>query len=357
MHIVVNCIYFQKHNHSITVTQTFIIEVFCKLVQQQPHHQFTFLVTESFKSVFTEASNVTSIIINEKKSVVERIFFYEFQLPQLLKKIKANIIIEPFNKINNTNCFQVLFIENPYQQKISANKIQKAKLIVTFSKANLQMIEIQKNAEGKVIVVHPVAKRQTTILSLQEQSIIKENYTSGSSFFLATSNTIDEVLLILKAFSIFKKRMQSNMHFIFYGEDTINKRLAEKIKQYKYRHSINLISYSEEIHFENLLQASYAYVDVSVLPTISQNIFNAFQTNTPVIAAEHINNSELFQNFVLILTSVTPEAIANCLNLLYKDEVYRNKLIVQNTNAMEIYNTENAAKSFWAILQNNFTGL
>jgi glycosyltransferase involved in cell wall biosynthesis len=102
----------------------------------------------------------------------------------------------------------------------------------------------------------------------EEKEQVKAIYTEGKEYFLFTGNIYpeDQLLVLLKAFSQFKKWQLSNMKLVLAG--ATNKktaRLKEKLATYKYREDVVILENPSPELITNLLQAAYApvYIDKS----------------------------------------------------------------------------------------------
>ena len=97
----------------------------------------------------------------------------------------------------------------------------------------------------------------------EEREQIKEKYTAGTEYFLYPGPLYppDPLIILLKAFSHFKKWQQSNMKLVLAGPASRKtKQLKEKLATYKYREDIAIIEDPGAAALTELTTAAYALV-------------------------------------------------------------------------------------------------
>jgi glycosyltransferase involved in cell wall biosynthesis len=154
-------------------------------------------------------------------------------------------------------------------------------------------------------------------------------YAAGKEYYVvAVEEPKLDLINLLKAFSQFKKRQQSNMQMIFAGEG-LKKDFGfiEKLETYKYRSDVHVYDDISEHDFIKLISASYAFIQPFNNDETGALILNAFKANVPVIAIEKENLREIAADAVLYADMSETESLANQLMLLYKDESLRAQLI------------------------------
>src|SRR5690606_32023968 len=118
---------------------------------------------------------------------------------------------------------------------------------------------------------------------------VKLKFTDGKEFFLYTGaiHPRKNLINLLKGFSVFKKRLQSNFKLVIAG------RLAWKyesflndIKSYKYRQDIILTGYIPEEDLADLTGSAYAMIYPSLFEGLGVPVLEAMQSGTPVITSE-----------------------------------------------------------------------
>ncbi|HNO00539.1 MAG TPA: glycosyltransferase, partial [Chitinophagaceae bacterium] len=149
-------------------------------------------------------------------------------------------------------------------------------------------------------------------------------------------------------FSIFKKRLQSNMKLVIAG------RLAwqygsfiESLKTYKYRSDVVLTGYLEESELVKITGAAYALVYPSLFEGFGVPPIEAMQCHTPVITSQSSAMQEITKEAALYANATDPADIAEKMMMLYKDENLRNVLIEKGKTVSATYNWEITADLVW----------
>jgi glycosyltransferase involved in cell wall biosynthesis len=178
----------------------------------------------------------------------------------------------------------------------------------------------------------------------------KNKYTEGREYFLYTGaiHPRKNLMHLLKAFSIFKKRLHSNMKLVIVG------RLAwqygsfiESLKTYKYRSDVVLTGYLEESELVKITGAAYTMVYPSLFEGFGVPPIEAMQCNSPVITSQASAMQEITKEAALYANSTDPADIAEKMMLLYKDENLRKILIEKGKTVSATYHWEITADLVW----------
>lgn len=102
----------------------------------------------------------------------------------------------------------------------------------------------------------------------EEREQIKNTYTEGREYFLFTGNIYppDQLILLLKAFSHFKKWQLSNMKLVLAGPtNKKTAKLKEKLATYKYKEDVVILENPSPELTNRLFLAAYSpvYIDKS----------------------------------------------------------------------------------------------
>jgi glycosyltransferase involved in cell wall biosynthesis len=199
--------------------------------------------------------------------------------------------------------------------------------ILTFSQTVKDAIENTYGIEpGKVAVVQPVLLKAVTNLDERGKQDIKDQYTEGREFFYYSGSLKDKenLILLLKAFSIFKKRQRSSWKLVLIY-DEMNTTVEELLKTYKFKEDVVLVLNSNQKI--ELLASSYALVVIDSHEGFLQDVPPAMSLGVPVIAPQHSIAEERSRPAGLYFEAHIPESIAAALMTIYKDEARRNQMI------------------------------
>ena len=111
MVILVNNIFLSQYPTGESIDQE--LESFISIADNQPGHQFIFLVNSNGKKSIRERKNLRVVEIREIKTLLILRFWYRFSLPRIINKYEAALVI-------NLNCIcsfrttmpQILFLND-----------------------------------------------------------------------------------------------------------------------------------------------------------------------------------------------------------------------------------------------------
>jgi glycosyltransferase involved in cell wall biosynthesis len=202
----------------------------------------------------------------------------------------------------------------------------------------------------KINVIYNAARETFIPLDREEKNRVKKNYTEEKEYFLYAGavHPRKNLLNLLKAFSIFKKRQGSNFKLVLAG------RLAwkydafiESIKTYKYRDDVVLTGYLEENELTRLMASAYALVYPSLLEGFGMPVIEAMRCHVPVITSAGTAMEEVASGAALLADPTDHNDIAEKMMLLYKDEKLRDQLIEKGKTVFPLYSWDHAAHQLW----------
>ena len=346
----------------------FIYETFKHIIKNHPEHEFIFIFDRPFDKRFLLSSNVKAIIAGPpaRHPLLWKLW-YDIKVPAVLRKFKADVFISCDGFCSLTTkvpqCLVVhdlAFLHYPsftkkshlfFYKKYTAKFLNKAKSVATVSEfSKRDIISQYKIPADKIDIVYNAAKEIFHPLSYEEKKITKEKYTEGKEYF-AYAGAIHprkNLINLLKAFSGFKKRQQTNMKLVLAG------RLAWKyesfiksLKTYKYRNDVVMTGYLNEEELVKIIGAAYAVVYPSFFEGFGVPVLEAMNCNTPVITSTGSSMQEIAKDAVLYADANNHNDIADKMMRVYKDENLRNELIQKGKHIVQLYSWDKTAELLW----------
>lgn len=202
--------------------------------------------------------------------------------------------------------------------------LAKAKSIATVSEFSKKDILAAYNVDGdKIGIVYSAAKEIFCPVSDEDKAATKNRYTGGKEYFVYAGaiHPRKNLMNLLKAFSVFKKRMQSNMKLVLAGRLAWKyESFTESLKSYKYRDDVLLTGYMSEEELVKLIGSAYGLVYPSLLEGFGVPVLEAMQCNVPVITSAASSMQEIAGEAALYAAPDDHTDIADKMMLLYKDE-------------------------------------
>jgi glycosyltransferase involved in cell wall biosynthesis len=346
----------------------FIRELFRVLVKKYSEDQFYFLFDRPFHSDYIFSSNVHPLVVSpEARHPVLWKYWYDVKIPLALKQIKADVFVSPDGYCSLTTklpqCVVIHdlgFLHHPeaYQKshvrflkKNTPKFIKKAKTIITVSQFSKDdIVKHYSTSSAKIDVVHNGIKNIFQPVSLKKREAVKEKYTENKEYFLYAGAIQPQKNLVnlLKAFSVFKKRLQSNMKLVIAGKLAWkNEEFLKLINTYKYRSDVVMTGYLPEEELALLSGSAYAFVYPSLFEGFGVPVAEAMKCGVPVLTSKNTAMEEVAGDAALYFNPKDHTDIADKMMLIYKDEGLRKQLIGKSRSNAENYSWEKSAELFW----------
>jgi glycosyltransferase involved in cell wall biosynthesis len=335
--------------------------------QRQTDRSSTIFFTEVFNSILFANKNIRLIIITDAHSdkptlllppEVEIKYINRSnwlakkrwqiqQLPSFVKKNGINILItkaasRPIKHIHHW----LLFADDVSPDFISTNTLAGYQKIITPS----------FHTKSKLLAVHPQFTTAIEVLNgvalldkCQSAEATKMAYTNGKEYFACLCHNEADCMLVLKAFSLFKKRQQTNRKLVFILPPPES--VLKKLEAYKYRTDVVILSSSKETQ-QNVLAAAYAAIFIGMPDGWGQLILQAVSEGVPVITTSALPAQEYGGASIIAIDAVEPDALANQLMRLYKDETWHKQLQQAALEKCKEYTIDKAANKLWQLLVN-----
>lgn len=248
----------------------------------------------------------------------------------------------------------LLFIKKShlsFYKKYTPRFLNKAKSLATVSEFSKQdIIAHYKIDPDKIDVVFNAAKEIFKPLNDEERQATKNKYSEGKEYFVYAGaiHPRKNLINLLKAFSVFKKRQQSNLKLLLAG------RLAWKyesftrsLKTYKYRNDVVMTGYIEEEELAKIIGSAYALVYPSFFEGFGVPVLEAMQCDVPVITTANSSMQEIAKDAALYADANDYNDIADKMMLIYKNENLRIELIQKGRHLAPQYSWRRTADLLW----------
>lgn len=319
----------------------FINETFNRIISQQPGHTFIFISDQPFDSSFVTGENVSRVLI-KKKSIS---FLEQLSISSLLKKQKADVLVTGRSlKTKTPQCL----IPNDHSGPASLKRAQRIIVHSNFSKAGIA--KKYKIDENKIDVVYKGVGNNSDGIEPGEREKIKEQYTGGNEYFLTLPGSLNSLVNLLKAFSIFKKMQKSNMQLLIVPQSEILKEFTETLRLYKFKSEVRLLDDRSKKKLVQLMSSAYAVISPFERSDYT-GVLEAINCHVPVIANQDEELQEVCGAVILYVNAADHNDIADKLMLVYKDENLRRRLVEKGMELVNQFNWDNSAGSLWKSIE------
>jgi glycosyltransferase involved in cell wall biosynthesis len=293
-------------------------------------------------------------------------WLYKIKVPSILRKLQADVVIDlngiASSKIKIPQLIatgQFLFNKNVKQP----NKIEKFAL-KHFGRSQKIAANVMIYSNQKVQYVTAINKEQLYVIPFtasevfrtfewHEKIMVKAQHADNKEYFIAVieDEALNDFVLLLQAFSKFKKWQQSSMQLLILPKyEFFSEAITAKHKTYKYRDDVQLIEDLEEKQIAEIIASAYAFIHVATTYAQLLVLSIAMQCSLPVISFEDEDVKEYTGKAALFSNERTADALGNILIQLYKDENLHAQLKEAAKNQAANLNRKVYQDKLWELL-------
>jgi glycosyltransferase involved in cell wall biosynthesis len=346
----------------------FIQEIFSRITKDHPEHEFIFIFDRPYDPKYIFEKNITAVVSgpSARHPLLWKLW-YDVKVPAILKKYKADVFVSCDGYCSLATkvpqCIVVhdlAFLHYPafnkrshllFYKRYTPKFLAKAKSVATVSEFSKQDIVKQYKIDPeKIQVVYSAAKESFHPLDDETKQTVKNNYTDGKEYFIYTGaiHPRKNLMNLLKAFSIFKKKQKSNLKLVLAGRLAWKyKQFVESLQTYKYRDDVVLTGYLEEQELIKLTGSAYGLIYTSLWEGFGVPVLEAMRSHVPVITSVNSAMQEIANDAALYADPNDHIDIGDKMMLLYKDESLRSRLIEKGKKIAEQYSWDKSAELLW----------
>jgi hypothetical protein len=352
------------HIDTLIGNPSFLWQYLNRLASQNPLDHFIFFTQNDSLTAATSTANCTVVRVNPviKNSLLLH-YWYNYKLPPLLKKYNATVFINqngvaslradiPQMMIISDNFFlqKKYPVKNEYRSYLKryfSKFITKASAVcVTKTFIAQQLFERYPDVKHKTTTLLAGLKEEYHVINETEKAAMLQKNTGGHEYFIAECSALTQpnMMALLKAFSLFKKRLKSGMQLVLlndYGENPI-----KDFHLYKYRQEVQILPIVSEKNAAPILAAAYAGIFLPTFIITGDWGLHCLQSHVPLITLSQEDSGLLYEDAVLY-TGIDEKMIAEKMMLLYKDEQLRNGYIQKGAELAGRYNGPNNSADLW----------
>lgn len=346
----------------------FLYETFRLITNAHPEHEFIFIFDRPFDKRFVFGSNVKPVVTGpQARHPLLWKYWYDIKVPAIIKKYNADVFVSCDGFCSLTAKIpQVLIVHDlsflhypsfikkshlSFHKKYIPKFLDKAKTLATVSEFSKQdIIAHYKIDPQKIDVVFSAAKEIFKPSSNEEQQETKNKYTDGKEYFIYVGaiHPRKNLINLLKAFSVFKKRQQSNMKLLLAGRLAWKyESFVQSLKSYKYRNDVIMTGYVGENELVKIIGAAYALVYPSLFEGFGVPVLESMQSNVPVITSANSSMQEIAKDAALYVDANNYNDIADKMMYIYKDENLIKDLIQRGKEIAPKYSWSKTADLLW----------
>ena len=337
------------------------------ITTQHPDIQFVFIFDRPFHMDFIFSENVTPVVVGPPtRHPVLWYFWFEFQIPRILKKYKADLFLSPDGYVSlrsNTPQLSVIhdinFVHRPkdmpwlkskYYNYFFPRFARKAARIATVSNYSKNDIISSFNVNhNKIDIVYSGINQFYRPASIEEQRIIREKYSGGVEYFLFVGalHPRKNVSGLLKAFDRFKKSGSKTRLLIVGGEMHKTGDIFETYNHLNFRDEVIFTGRVSDQELFGIFGAAKCLTFFPFFEGFGLPLFEAMSAGVPVICSNVTSLPELGEEAVLYADPKNIEEIANIMLRIDTEEELRKSLIEKGFVQREKFSWDETARLLW----------
>ncbi len=349
-------------DHSLNKHHHFITTCFVQLAARYPKHQFIFITDYPFNPSFDIPKNIIYVIRNTLyHRGLLRSWWYTIKLPAILKRYKVDILINGSNPYNSKTKIPQILIVDPFDLQQANSKLNQslhrsAGIVVLTNDSRQEVIQKYAISPQKIDVIPIAVDDVYRPIDFDQKEWIKNKYSQGIDYFLfAGPATLESnLIMLLKAFSHFKKWQKSAMRLLLVMDDISrqSKSFLQSLQTYKYKDDVIILDNLSNGDLPLIYASAYVMICTFANMNALYSMLAAIKCSTPVIAVKNKITAEFFGETILSYEQPDQfEELGNLMMLLYKDENKRMEMINNGLAHVQKYNWLTATDMLWHLLQ------
>ena len=333
--------------------ENFMFETLNRLAKKFPQHQYLYIFDRPFDVTLSFPENVLPVIAGPKTSSGLRLqYWLNFKIPAILRKHKADVFVSMEGicslRTKKPQCLLITdlcFLQAPqllkkqqarFYKKLTPAFLAKAKSIATVSEFSKQVI-VDHYKISDVDVIGPGIDDIFKPVDWEEKETIKEKYAEGKAYFLFSGNINQRsnIINLLKAFSVFKKRQKSNMLLLIAGN--ADERFKKEFKTYAFRNEVKLLENLSKKELAKITAAAYALVYPVLHDDLAISPLQAMQCGVPVVCSNAGALPSICGDAALYADTGDFKDIAEKMMLVFKDEDKAKALVLTGKMQLQQY--------------------
>jgi len=347
-------------------------ETLSRIVKTHPEHEFFFIFDRPYSKEFIFEQNVTPIVLGPPtRHPLLWYIWFELRLPNLLKKLKADLFLSPDGFLSLTTktpsiavIHDINFEHYPKDLKFTHSTFYrfffrkyafKANRIVTVSEYSKEDISkfysvnkdtIDVSLNGVNPVFHPIG--------LTEQIQTRKQYSKGKDYFLFVGalHPRKNIKRLLQAFDSFKSETKSSNKLLIVGAKMWwNDELKIAFESIKHKEDVVFTGRKSLQELQLLYASAQAFCFVPYFEGFGIPIVEAMKCACPVITSNCTAMPEVAGEAALLVDPFNVEAIKNAMITIEKDPVLRAELSEKGLIHAQKFSWNSTANALWGSIE------
>ncbi|NQU51465.1 MAG: glycosyltransferase family 4 protein [Bacteroidetes bacterium] len=350
----------------------FTLETLKRMTRNHPEHEFIFIFDRPFDKDYIFSENITPVVIGPQARHPFLFYvWFEFQIPRVLKKYKADLFLSPDGYLSlRTKVPQLAvihdinFVHRPgdlpwliakYYNYFFPKFARIAKRISTVSYYSKEDITRSFKVDyDKIDVVYDGINQIFEAISEEEKNVVRKKYTAGSEYFLFVGalHPRKNVSGLLKAFDAFKTVTTNNIKLVIVGGEMHKTgEIFDTYENLRFKNDVVFTGRVSSPDLHDIFGAALALTFIPFFEGFGIPIVEAMSAGVPVICSNTTSIPEVGGNAVLYADPININQITDAMLKLVGDAELRKSLIKKGFKQKDKFSWDETARLLWMSIE------
>ncbi len=346
----------------------FTLETLKRMTVNHPEHQFIFIFDRPYNQNYIFAENVTPVVIGPPtRHPVLWYMWFEFRIPPVLKKYKADVFLSPDGYLSTRTkvpqlavIHDINFVHRPddlpwlkakYYNFYFRKFARIAKRIATVSFYSKEDITRSFKVDyDKIDVVYDGINQIFEPISEEEKIKTREKYSGGSEYFLFVGalHPRKNVSGLLKAFDAFKSVNGNDIKMVVVGGEMHKTgNIFETFENMRNKKDVIFTGRVSTVELHDIFGAALALTFVPFFEGFGIPVVEAMSAGIPVICSNTTSIPEVGGNAVLYADPIKIDQITDAMIKITTDKEFRESLIEKGFIQKDKFSWDETARLLW----------
>ena len=350
----------------------FTLETLKRITMNHPEHQFIFIFDRPYNNEFIFSDNVTPVVIGPPtRHPVLWYIWFDFQIPRILKKYKADLFLSPDGYLSQLTkvpqlavIHDINFVHRPsdlpwaiakYYNHYFPKFARIAKRIATVSFYSKEDITRSFKVDyDKIDVVYDGINQIFEPISEEEKTIARKKFTDGSEYFLFVGalHPRKNISGLLKAFDAFKSANSDSIKLVIVGGKMHKTgEIFDTFENMRFKDDVVFTGRVSTADLHDIFGAALALTFVPFFEGFGIPIVEAMSAGIPVICSNTTSIPEVGGSAVLYADPLKIDQITEAMLQLTSDEELRKSLIEKGFVQKNKFSWDETARLLWISIE------
>ncbi len=346
----------------------FTYETLKRMTLNHPEHEFIFIFDRPYNKDYIFADNVIPVVIGPPtRHPVLWYLWFEFQIPRILKRYKADVFLSPDGYLSQRTdvpqlgvIHDINFVHRPddlpwlkakYYNHFFPKFARIAKRLATVSFYSKEDITRSFKVDyDKIDVVYDGINQIFEPISQEEIKEVREKYTNGSPYFLFVGalHPRKNVSGLLKAFDAFKSVDGEDTKLVIVGGEMHKTGdIFETYENMRFKNDVVFTGRVLTRDLHDIFGAALALTFVPFFEGFGIPIVEAMSAGVPVICSNTTSIPEVGGNAAMYADPLKIEQITDAMIKIQRDIDLRKSLVEKGFIQKEKFSWDETARLLW----------